>query len=79
MLLEQSIAHDFNIVHTEEAEVFTEGVLDSFSVVVFLSTTGDILDAEQQKVFENFIRSGKGFVGIHAARILSMTGLGIMV
>jgi len=36
-------------------------------VVVFLSTTGDILDATQEAAFERFIRGGKGFVGIHAA------------
>jgi uncharacterized protein len=32
-----------------------------------LNTTGDVLNEEQQKVVEKFIRSGKGFVGIHSA------------
>ncbi|HEY3003878.1 MAG TPA: ThuA domain-containing protein, partial [Kribbellaceae bacterium] len=35
--------------------------------VVFLSTTGDVLDASQQAAFESYIRSGGGFVGVHAA------------
>jgi type 1 glutamine amidotransferase len=41
--------------------------LKQYDAVVFLSTTGNILNDEQQKAFEEFIRSGKGFVGIHAA------------
>jgi type 1 glutamine amidotransferase len=36
-------------------------------LVVFLSTTGDILDVDQQAALERFIRSGGGFVGIHSA------------
>jgi cytochrome c len=35
--------------------------------VVFLSTTGDILNATQKAAFERYIRSGGGFVGIHSA------------
>ncbi len=41
--------------------------LKSIDAVVFLSTTGDILNELQQKEFENFIKNGGGFVGIHAA------------
>ncbi|HKU40439.1 MAG TPA: ThuA domain-containing protein [Polyangiales bacterium] len=36
-------------------------------VVVFLMTTGDVLDAAQQTAFERFIRDGGGFVGVHSA------------
>jgi type 1 glutamine amidotransferase len=67
VLLEQSIANDFNVVHTEDANIFNDEGLDSFAVVVFLSTTGDILNEDQQTAMELFIQSGKGFVGIHAA------------
>ena len=35
--------------------------------MIFVSTTGDFLDDTQQAAFERFIRSGKGYVGIHAA------------
>lgn len=41
--------------------------LENFDVIIFLSTTGDILDEDQQAAMERFIQSGKGFVGIHAA------------
>lgn len=52
---------------TEDASFFTASKLKQYDAVVFLSTTGNILNDEQQKAFEDFIKSGKGFVGIHAA------------
>jgi type 1 glutamine amidotransferase len=51
----------------ENAAAFSDETLAKYSVVVFLSTTGDVLDDAQQAAFERFIRRGKGFVGIHAA------------
>jgi type 1 glutamine amidotransferase len=35
--------------------------------VIFLSTTGDVFDGNQQAAFERFIRRGGGFVGVHSA------------
>ena len=35
--------------------------------MVFLSTTGDVLTPEQQAAFEDYIRNGGGYVGIHSA------------
>ena len=35
--------------------------------MVFLSTTGNVLDAAQQAAFERYIRAGGNFVGVHAA------------
>lgn len=52
---------------TEDASKFSDPGLASYNVVVFLSTTGDVLDDAQQAAFERFIRSGKGFIGIHSA------------
>lgn len=57
----------FAVVHSEDSGLFTEENLKSFSAVIFLSTTGDILDAAQQAQFERYIQAGGGFVGIHAA------------
>lgn len=59
--------NNFLVDTTEDAAVFTAEKLKQYDAVVFLSTTGNILNDEQQAAFENFIRSGKGFVGIHAA------------
>lgn len=57
----------FAIDATEDAAVFHAENLKRYEAVVFLSTTGDILDAAQQEAFEKFIRDGGGFAGIHAA------------
>ncbi|MEA5140915.1 ThuA domain-containing protein [Arcicella rigui] len=59
--------NSFTVVWQENASVFNDKDLADFSAVIFLSTTGDILNDEQQAAFERFIRSGKGFVGVHAA------------
>lgn len=57
----------FRIDDTEDAATFTEANLANYRVVIFLNTSGEVLDAAQQAAFENFIRRGGGFVGIHAA------------
>ncbi|WP_406730546.1 ThuA domain-containing protein [Streptomyces sp. NBC_01794] len=52
---------------TEEAAQFTTGNLARYDAVVFLSTTGDVLGADQQKAFENYVSTGGGYMGVHAA------------
>ncbi|MFT6856274.1 MAG: type 1 glutamine amidotransferase [Cyclobacteriaceae bacterium] len=60
--------NNFSLDWEEYADrVFKENYLKKYDVVIFLNTTGDILNDEQQVVFEKFIQSGKGFVGIHSA------------
>ncbi|WP_422509493.1 ThuA domain-containing protein [Stenotrophomonas sp. GZD-301] len=53
--------------HSENAADFTAANLARYRVVVFASTTGDVLDDQQQAALEGFIRGGGGFVGLHAA------------
>ena len=57
----------WHLESTEDPTNFSDARLSLFDVVVFLSTTGDVLDPSQQSAFERFIQSSKGFVGIHAA------------
>ncbi len=59
--------HGFNVQHTEEAKIFTQKELQNYNVVVFLSTTGNILNEVQQLEFQRWVQAGGGFVGIHAA------------
>ena len=54
-------------LHTENADYFQPDSLAQFDVVLFLSTTGNILNEQQQGAFKQFIQNGGGFVGIHAA------------
>jgi cytochrome c len=57
----------FSVSFTEDAMAFSELNLKKFNTVIFLNTTGDILNNEQQSVFERYIQAGGGYVGIHAA------------
>lgn len=60
-------AHGFTADATEDGADFTERNLARYDAVVFLSTTGDVLDAEQQSAFEQYVHEGGGYVGVHAA------------
>ncbi|MER5307636.1 ThuA domain-containing protein [Streptomyces sp. NPDC002773] len=60
-------ANNFTVDATENAQSFTAGNLAQYKAVVFLSTTGDVLDAGQQTAFEQYVKAGGGYVGIHAA------------
>src|SRR5256885_457031 len=57
----------FAVDFTEDATQFNTSNLKKYNAVVFLSTTGDVLNDEQQAEFERYIEAGGGFVGIHAA------------
>lgn len=59
--------HFFKVDWQEDPAVFNDKNLEKFQAIVFLSTTGDILNPEQKAAMERFIKSGKGFVGIHSA------------
>ncbi|MBV9374324.1 MAG: ThuA domain-containing protein [Alphaproteobacteria bacterium] len=59
--------HGFAVDETEDAARFSDAALARYRVIVFLNTTGDVLDAGQKAAFEGYMRSGGGFVGIHSA------------
>ncbi|MGQ3054477.1 MAG: ThuA domain-containing protein [Roseateles sp.] len=60
--------HDFGVFWTEDANrVMNDTELAKYRAVIFLLTTGDILNAEQEAAFERYIRAGGGFVGVHSA------------
>jgi type 1 glutamine amidotransferase len=67
--LEELLAEtdDYEVTATEDASVFSAEGLQHFDVIVFMNTTGDVLDESQQEAMEEFIRAGKGFVGVHSA------------
>lgn len=60
-------SNHIQFTHTENSEYFSTDSLEKFHGVIFLNTTGDILNKEQEKAFEEFYNSGKGFMGIHSA------------
>ena len=58
---------NINVDATEDSLSFTSENLKKYDVIVFLSTSGDILNETQQAAFEEYIQNGGGYVGIHAA------------
>ena len=64
---EMGAKNGFAVDATEDAAAFNDTNLARYKVVIFLSTTGDILDARQQDAFESYVQHGGGFVGVHAA------------
>ena len=59
--------NNFEVDATEDGAAFTEANLAQYDAVIWLSTTGDVLNAEQQTAFEGYIAAGGGYAGIHAA------------
>lgn len=57
----------FNVDTTRDASYFNDDSLKNYAAVIFLSTTEDVLNADQQVAFERYIQSGGGFAGVHAA------------
>lgn len=67
MLVDQSKKQNWVITATEDASLLSDVFLTHFDVAVFLNPTGDAISDKGQAAFEKFMKSGKGFVGIHAA------------
>jgi len=59
--------NNFQVTVSEDAEIFKPKSLTAFNVILFLSTTGNILTEAQQHEFQRWVQAGGGFVGIHAA------------
>lgn len=51
----------------EEADVFTEDSLKSYSALVFLHTSGEVLNDVQRAEVERFAQAGGGVLGMNAA------------
>lgn len=46
---------------------FNTGTLTKYATVIFLNTTGNVLNNTQQEALMAYIRAGGGFLGIHSA------------
>ena len=57
----------FAVDATEDPGAFHDGNLSGYRAVVFLLTTGDVLDGDGQAALEEFVGSGGGWLGVHSA------------
>lgn len=58
---------NFDADTTTDPEKFSFDNLKQYAAVIFLNTTGNVLNDKQQAEFEKYIRNGGGFVGVHSA------------
>lgn len=59
--------HNFVVEHTEDSTHFSTAFLPQYDAIVFLSTTGNVLDDDGQQKFKTYIQNGGSYLGIHAA------------
>lgn len=64
---ELALTHNFEVNRQQKSIKLSKFGLKNYDAIIFLSTTGDIFDASEKVIIQEFIESGKGFVGIHAA------------
>ncbi|WP_432955651.1 ThuA domain-containing protein [Micromonospora haikouensis] len=61
------VDNGFTVDTTEDGAAFNDANLAKYQAVIWLSTTGDVLNADQQAAFERYIKAGGGYAGVHAA------------
>ncbi len=66
-LMELGTSGGFEVDATEQSQDFNDANLMQYAAVVFLSTTGDVLDPQEEAALERYIQAGGGWVGVHAA------------
>ncbi|MBC3789109.1 ThuA domain-containing protein [Spirosoma utsteinense] len=59
--------NNFRVDTTKNADYFNDDSLRHYQAVVFMSTTGNVLNPVQQAAFERYIQAGGGYMGVHAA------------
>src|SRR5882672_9690667 len=59
--------HGWDVDATEDASQFNDNNLKRYDVVVWLNTSGNILDSQQKAAYVRFQESHKGTVAIHEA------------
>jgi len=57
----------FTVDVTTDSTVFNENNLKRYAAVIFLNTSGNVLDTVQKTDFQRYIEAGGGYMGIHCA------------
>jgi uncharacterized protein len=59
--------HGFGVEATEDPAAFTDENLARFAAVIFLNTTGTVVEDDGKAAFERYVRGGGAWVGVHSA------------
>ncbi len=57
----------FNVDHTNNSKHINKKNIIKYKSVIFLNTTLDVFNNEEQNIFKKYIQDGGGFVGVHSA------------
>jgi type 1 glutamine amidotransferase len=66
-IMELGQKNKFGVDTTENANAFTAENLKQYAAVIFLCTTGNVLNEQQQQAFKQFIQAGGGYLGLHSS------------
>ncbi|KAJ7056600.1 class I glutamine amidotransferase-like protein [Mycena amicta] len=66
-LQQQSTALDITFDHTEDEGQFNDANLANYDAIMFVSTTGEVLDEAGKAAFQNYLNLGGNFVGVHSS------------
>ena len=61
------VVNGFGVDDTDDSTWFKNKKLRNYNAIVFLSCSGNVFGSGEEKAFQEYIRKGGGFVGIHAA------------
>ena len=59
--------HDFTVEASEGVHSFRAGRLERYDAIVFLSTSGTVLDEQGRAALTHYMKQGGSWLGIHAA------------
>ncbi len=66
-IMELCRQHNVHVDSTSDAGLISRENLSGYEAIIFYNTSGNILDSLQQTALKQFIQSGHGYAGIHAA------------
>lgn len=66
LIRDLSYTENWNVTEVNDTTKMGKDVMQNADVLVFGYTGGDILNAEQEKTFEQYVRAGGSVVGVHS-------------
>ena len=61
------LENNFTVTNSEDSNIFLSKKLKRYDLIIFLNTTGDVLNSEEEAAFKKYINKGGSYLGIHAA------------
>jgi len=58
---------EWSLTFTEDSSIFNKDLSVNFDAVIFLLTTGDVLNGLEEEYFKDYINNGGGYLGVHSA------------